>query len=615
MIKDDLWSDPEEEFGDVEVSRDPVTQQVDIFVNNTTTPRSSKTTLKKIVLKKVAELKGSAEYSSGQLEHNPLLPTYNTTDSGSNGQLDRTSSYKLQPPSEPPIAPKVLRPRPIIFEDLWNDNSEQPVVTGSLSVMEKLATSEQQTAVPRVEIDKRVPMEEAAETWSELELEDDLWIPPNDLQTLDEGEELPGEWRDNEQVFSQEEEKETSFADPPLLAFESTSDLFAELENESRSRNFENAVELTSLIDSFAFLDIEAELAELERVEEELAGQPEVGRAVGIVSKHGRGQASGWMGSSSVLYINWEDEEKAEQEALERLGYSNLKMSDATRTFVIQAARACKLTLRQERLLTTQLANARSQLAQLPDHDDYEQRRNEVKAEISELERTLVYNWQWVAVKKAPHFLGQGIELDDLIQYGMLGIYAGIQHFDVSRRARLLVVVNWWVYQALSRAVAEYGCLIRLPVYLHGSLVNIKKHRAKLEVVLGRLSTNEELANAVQIPVERLEYHLSLPPETISLDSYIKAEHTNDGYSFQSVEEALVVDEDIANNSTEVNIKQQIKVMLDCLKPRERKVIELRYDLDDEKGEMRTLEEVGQEMQVSRERIRQIEEKAFDKMR
>ncbi len=227
MIKDDLWSDPEEEFGDVEVSRDPVTQQVDIFVNNTTTPRSSKTTLKKIVLKKVAELKGSAEYSSGQLEHNPLLPTYNTTDSGSNGQLDRTSSYKLQPPSEPPIAPKVLRPRPIIFEDLWNDNSEQPVVTGSLSVMEKLATSEQQTAVPRVEIDKRVPMEEAAETWSELELEDDLWIPPNDLQTLDEGEELPGEWRDNEQVFSQEEEKETSFADPPLLAFESTSDLVA----------------------------------------------------------------------------------------------------------------------------------------------------------------------------------------------------------------------------------------------------------------------------------------------------------------------------------------------------------------------------------------------------
>src|SRR5712692_9875500 len=125
MIKDDLWSDPEEEYGDVEVSNEPVTQQVDIFVNNTTTPWSTKTTLKKIVLKKVAELKASTEYLSGQLEHNPLSPTHNTTDSESNGQLDRTSSYRLLPPSEPPIALQTLMPAPIIFEDLWNDNSER----------------------------------------------------------------------------------------------------------------------------------------------------------------------------------------------------------------------------------------------------------------------------------------------------------------------------------------------------------------------------------------------------------------------------------------------------------------------------------------------------------
>ena len=616
MIKDDLWSDPEEEFGDVEVSRDPVTQQVDIFVNNTTTPRSSKTTLKKIVLKKVAELKGSAEYSSGQLEHNPLLPTYNTTDSGSNGQLDRTSSYKLQPPSEPPIAPKVLRPRPIIFEDLWNDNSEQPVVTGSLSVMEKLATSEQQAAVPRVEIDKRVPMEEAAETWSELELDDALWTTPDNLQTLDEDEELLGEWSDNEQVFSQEEEKETSFADPPLLDFESTPDLFAELENESRSRNFENTVELTPLLDSFEFIDIEAELAELERAEEELARHSEVEQGIGIVGKPGRGQAPGWMGSSSVLYINWDDEEKAEQEALERLGYSKLKISEATRAFVIQAARACKLTLREERLLTTQLANARSRLAQLPDHDDYEQQRNEIKAEISELERTLVYNLQWVAVKKAPHYLGQGIELDDLIQYGMLGIYAGIQHFDISKGARLLVAVNWWVFQALSRAVIEHRSLIRLPVYVHESLVSIKRQHTKLEMCLGHPLTHEELAAAVQMPVERLEELLCAEKKIISLNLCISAEQTSDGYSFQTVEEASLVSEDaIDDEMNKLEIKQGIDTILQCLTVRERRVIELRYGLDDDGGDDHTLEEVGKVLRVTRERVRQIEERGLRKIR
>ncbi len=618
MIKDDLWSDQEEEFGDVEVSKDPVTQQVDIFVNNTTTPRSTKTTLKKIVLKKVAELKASTEYLSRQLEHNPLLPTHNTTDSGGNGQLDRTSSYRLLPPSEPPIAPQTLMPAPIISEDLWNDSSEQQVVNEPLSMIGKLATSEQQTSVPGVELDKLVPMEKATEIRSELELEDDLLTTPDDLQTIDEDKELPGEWSGNEQIFSQEEEKETqtSFADPPLLDFESTPDLFSELENGSRSRNFENTVELTSLLDSFGFIDIEAELAELERAEEELAGQPEGEQVVRIVGRPGRGQALGWMGSSSVLYIDWHDVEKAEQDALERLGYSNLKMSDATRAFIIQAARACKLTLSQERLLNAQLAHARSHLAQLPDHDDYEQQRNEIKAEISELERTLVHNLQWVAVKKAPHFLGQGIELDDLIQYGMLGIYAGIRHFDSSKGARLLAAVNWWVFQALSRAVIEHRSLIRLPVYVHESLVSIKRQRTKLEMCLGHPPPHEELAAAVQMPVERLEELLGADKKVISLNLCINTEQASDGHSFQTVEEASLVSEDaIENEMNKLDIKQGIETILQCLTARERRVIELRYSLDDGGGDELTLEEVGKILRVTRERVRQIEERAFRKIR
>jgi len=615
MAKDDLWADSVDEFADIEVPNEPVKQQVDIFVNNTAIPRSSKTTLKKIVLKKVAESEASTTYLSKQLEHHPPLPTQNRPNADGKSQFDRSYSYKLSPPTDLPITHKVLMPAPNLFENLWNDDSEQSVVTEPPSMLEKLTTSVQQASVLGAEVDKSVPSEEAAETWSELELEEDLWTTPDDLQPIDEDEELPEEWSDKEQAFSQEEEKDASFTDPPLLDFESTSDLFAQLENESRSRSFENAVELTSLLDSFGFIDIEAELAELERAEEEFARQPEGEQVVGSVSKRERGQAPGWMGSSSVLYINWNDEEKAEQEALERLGYSNLKLSEATRTFVIQAARACKLTLHEERLLTTHLANARSRLAQLPEHDDYEQQRKEIKVEISNVERKLVYNLQWVAVKRAPHYLDQGIELDDLIQYGMLGVYAGVRHFDISKGTRLLAAVNWWVFQALSREVIEHRSLIRLPVYVHESLANIKEQLTKLETCLGHPPTHEELADAVQMSVERLEELLGAEKIVISLNLCISVEQVSDEYFSQTVEEASLVGEDVIDDEmNKLDIKHGIDTLLQCLTARERRVIEFRYGLDDD-GDDCTLEEVGRVLHISRERVRQIEERAFRKMR
>ena len=179
-----------------------------------------------------------------------------------------------------------------------------------------------------------------------------------------------------------------------------------------------------------------------------------------------------------------------------------------------------------------------------------------------------------------------------------------------------MVVVNWWVFQALTRAVTDYGRLIRLPVHIHEPLVKIKKRRTKLKVYLGRLPSHAELAEDVQMSLKHLEELLSVDNKVISLNFCIRAEHVNDGYSFQPVEEALVVEEGIANNGIdEVSIKQEVDAMLDCLKPRERTVIELRYDLDDQKGEMRTLEEVGKVMHVTRERIRQIEERSLKKIR
>jgi len=585
MVKDDLWSDSADEFIDAGVSIDLVAQETGISTKGGTPTAYAKSLLKKTALIKVAESNISfSTYLFEQPRQNHL--------------------------SAPSTVPKTPIPAPIIFDDLWSDSSDELIVTEPLPAVENGTGFESQSLDPSIDFDESIATEE---TDPDLELEDDLWTFSEDLQTLDEDEELTEVWNNSRQGFAREGNSTgASFVELPQSDFEGSFDLLMVFEDTPALRGFKRAVESRSFLDGFEFIDIEAELADLERVEAELAvGKSSVEPGDGTVSRSRRGQAPGWMGSGSLLYINWDDEEKAEKEALERLGYSKINLSDATRTFIIQAARAYKLTLRQERLITNQLAKARSLLAQLPNSDDCESLQ--LRAEIVDLEQTLVYNLQWVAVKKARHFLGRGLELDDLIQYGLLGVIAGIRHFDASKNARLLVAVNWWVFQALSRAVTEYKPLIQLPIYIHERLASIKKHRTKLEMVLERLPTYEELATAVQMPVERLKELLSLPT-TISLDHYKRAEYTNDGYSFQVVEGYMGVSEEDSMSVVidEIVKKQIINAMLYCLTPRERYVIELRFGLDDR--DECTLDEVGKVLRVTRERVRQIEEKALKKI-
>src|SRR5258708_5666094 len=221
--------------------------------------------------------------------------------------------------------------------------------------------------------------------------------------------------------------------------------------------------------------------------------------------------------------MNWECGEDSEQEALKRLGYAELERSEATRAFVIQAARAAKLPRRQERELTMKLEQTRLLRAQLPncrdpENDLYVEQRVAFNAEIADLERTLVSKMQWVAVKKAVQFMGRGIDLDDLIQYGMLGVIAGVKHYDLNKNTRLLTAISWWVFQALNRAVNDTVRLIRVPVYISELLMSIKKQHIALQISLGRLPTLKELANVIQVPIERLKELLRLNEKLISLE-------------------------------------------------------------------------------------------------
>ena len=395
-----------------------------------------------------------------------------------------------------------------------------------------------------------------------------------------------------------------------------TANTLLEFERIPTLEDFENEFEQSVCpLDDLELLDIDTALAKQEQALHHL--QVEESKAA---SRLGRGQASGWQGAVSLIYVNWEHEEEAIQEALNRLGYAELAVSETTRAFILQAARVGGLPYQQELQLTTRLATARAQLAQIPSYDDPENdpyviKRNILKTTITDLEQTLIYKMQWVAIKKAPQFLGNNIELDDLIQYGMLGVIAGIKHFDISRQSKLLAVVNMWVFQSLRRAIHDYGRLIRIPTHVCEQLDTIRKQHLQLQMTLGRLPSRRELADAVKIPIDRLEILLNDSKEYLSLDRYHRIEYANNGYSFQMIDDINIISQEtMKDEEDEIGTKQIIDDLLSCLSARERQVICLRFGLDGDR-DSHTLVEVGKVLHVTRECIRQIERRALKKMK
>ena len=502
----------------------------------------------------------------------------------------------LAPIIQPPVPFKQIKPPPIIFTDLWGDTSEQSLPT---DVFPTLTESIEEEASDS----ERIEPVEIAETCKN---ENTLDIARKNENILDDesGEILFLPIEDSHAVTLYEYENEHS-----------TSTLF-EFEHTPTLEDFEDEFEQDAfLLDDLELLDIDAALAE----QEESMFHPQAEKSE-TSSRPGKGQAPGWRGAVSLTYVNWEYKEEAIQDALNRLGYAERMISEATRAFIIQAAQAAGLPYHRERQLTRQLASARAQLAQIPPCDDpendlYVSECNMIKADIAKLEEILVCKMQWIAIKKAAQFLGNTIELDDLIQYGMLGVIAGIKHFDSSRQSKLLSVVNMWVFQSLRRATNDYGRLIRIPTYVSEQLDTIRKQHLQLQMILGRLPTRRELADAVKMPVNRLEMLLNDSKEHLSLDKYRRIEYANDGYSFQMIDDMDTVSQKTAiDENDEISTKQLINDLLSCLSARERQIICLRFGLDESRDPY-TLEEVGRVLHVTRERVRQIESRALKKMR
>jgi len=286
---------------------------------------------------------------------------------------------------------------------------------------------------------------------------------------------------------------------------------------------------------------------------------------------------------------------------------------DAIQSYLNEIGRVKLLTAVEEVELAEGMARGKAAEQRLSSTEDLSpQLRAALRADCmhgKESRQKLIQANLRLVVSVAKKYIGRGLSLLDLIQEGNIGLMRAVEKFDPSKGNRFSTYATWWIRQAVTRSISEHGRTIRLPVHLGESLGQIRRATEQLSHTLGRPPTTEEIAGAMGQPVEKIANALAASRQPISLATPVGEEGESTLGEF--IEDKLqAAPPEVAAHQL---MRQDLAAALDSLTERERRVLSLRYGILD--GHHRTLEEVGREMGMTRERARQIEAEALRRLR